>query len=571
MKCIASLLIVFFIFNAGLSQPVNEEALKNLLAYKDPKLIGGNEQQMLNLYTVTRLEDKKAILNIIDRFSTSSDLHLLARSLTWKGVILARPPFNQYQESRIPMQQSVTKAVQSGDKYLMVQTFESYGAHCSTFGDQEMALFYYLKSAELRRELGDENFSINNNQHFATVGNLLFQMQEYDKSIEYLQLAMHLPSKTKLRYTSALNTVALAYQRIGKYDSAYSWYNQSLQSAKEGNDTIWEAIVYGNIGAMYFEQKKYDKALPLLWKDYYTTLIKEPNSAGNTLHRIALIFSYKGKTDSALLLAKRSFEIVSSYRFINQQYLRNASYALSEVFRKTGKTDSAFYYADIYHHINDSLNQSVARNRADVAQTKLDFEKTTTNIKLLQQEKTAEKTRRQLLTAAMLILLVAGWFYFRWQKQQSKNRQQELLHQKQMAEADVINARQQLEAFTQNIISKNELIEKLQQQLQEQNLAANEELLNQTILTDNDWLRFKDMFDKANPGFMLQLKKQVPDITPAELRLATLIKLNVGNKHIASMLGTSADAVRKTKSRLRQRLQITVEDGLEDYIRSIKI
>jgi hypothetical protein len=47
----------------------------------------------------------------------------------------------------------------------------------------------------------------------------------------------------------------------------------------------------------------------------------------------------------------------------------------------------AFFYADIYHHLNDSLNRAIASNRADVALTKLDFEKTTSKIQLLLQEK----------------------------------------------------------------------------------------------------------------------------------------------------------------------------------------
>ena len=78
------------------------------------------------------------------------------------------------------------------------------------------------------------------------------------------------------------------------------------------------------------------------------------------------------------------------------------------------------------------------------------------------------------------------------------------------------------------------------------------------------------MFDKVNPRFIPQLKSIAPDITTAEIRLAALVKLNLGNKHIASMLGIGTDAVRKTKSRLRQRLQIDNETELEDFIKKIQ-
>jgi len=39
---------------------------------------------------------------------------------------------------------------------------------------------------------------------------------------------------------------------------------------------------------------------------------------------------------------------------------------------------------------------------------------------------------------------------------------------------------------------------------------------------------------------------------------------------MASMLGIGTDAVRKTKSRLRQRLQLDAETELDDFIKSIR-
>jgi cell division protein FtsB len=74
----------------------------------------------------------------------------------------------------------------------------------------------------------------------------------------------------------------------------------------------------------------------------------------------------------------------------------------------------AFYYADIYYHLKDSLNRVIASNRADVALTKLDFEKTTSKIQLLLQEKAIEKQKRNLLLIVLVLLITAGWFYFRW-------------------------------------------------------------------------------------------------------------------------------------------------------------
>jgi DNA-binding CsgD family transcriptional regulator len=47
----------------------------------------------------------------------------------------------------------------------------------------------------------------------------------------------------------------------------------------------------------------------------------------------------------------------------------------------------------------------------------------------------------------------------------------------------------------------------------------------------------------------------VPDITPAEQRMAAFSRLHLNTKQMASMLGISPDSVYKIKQRLRKRLQ----------------
>jgi hypothetical protein len=469
----------------------------------------------------------------------------------------------------LTMQQGVNRAVESGDTYLMVECFDMFADNCRSFGRPETSLFYYLKSGELREKINTAYTTNKTVNLLGAIGDLLFQMHEYRQAIQYLRWGISLPLDNKAVHTTSMNTLAMAYQKTGNYDSALYWYGESMKTAIGTNNKIWTGIISGNIGSLYFENGQYNKALPLLWKDYYSCREAEPNNAANTLHRIALIYLRQQKNDSALLLAKEAVQVLENNPYYNAGFVSNSYKALTEVYKKTGLTDSAFSYAERYHRINDSLNQAVARNRADVVQTKLDFEKTTNNITILLSEKQAEKFRRNILLGSIFLLLIIGWIYFRWQKQRHQVKLQELLHEKEMAEADMRNARARLDEFTRYSIEKNELIEQLQQQLTQQNIKATEALLHQTILTETDWLRFKDMFDKANPGFINRLKEIAPGITTAEIRLATLTRLNIGNKHIASMLGIGTDAVRKTKSRLRQRLQLLAETELDDYIKSI--
>ncbi|MDF2192141.1 tetratricopeptide repeat protein [Paraflavitalea sp. CAU 1676] len=566
------ILLVTFSLIACTPIPAQQKAgnlpLLTILGNQEEQQFAHHDSLMRSYYLQADSAARVQLLSQLNDQTNNQDLFLAARSLAWKGVVMVRFPFYS-SEGNTYMQQAIVKAVESGNEYLMVECFEIYGEYCLSTDRPETALFYFLKSAELRKKLGDHYFYSKNVQAFGTLGDVLYKMQEYEQAIQYIEQCVNLSTHEKKQPVSWLNTIGLAYQRLRKYDAAAVWYHKSMANALANQDTIWQAIIKGNLGALYFEQQEDDKALPLLWADYRTTVNNEINNAGNTLHRIALIYLRQNKRDSAFLLAREGFRIVSTCKPANQGFIRNAYRTLSEVYRKKGNIDSAFYYADIYHRLNDSLNQAVARNRADVVQTKLDFEKTSHHINMLLREKQSEENRRNFLLAGIVLLLAAGWFYFRWQKQSHQSEQLELRHQKEKAEADMKSAEEQLLEFTSHIIENNELIEKLQQQLQGQNREINAELLQQSILTENDWLRFKDMFDRANPGFIHQLKIIAPDISAAEIRFAALTRLQVGNKHIAAMLGIGADAVRKTKSRLRQRLQLSAETELEDFIKNI--
>ncbi len=570
MKNISCFIATILLAVSLSAQNIDEKFLVQMLSNRNETKAAANDSLLLSFYNHSDSAARVHFLNLLDGQTNSSDIYTAARSLAWKGMVICRPPFPNSDASKF-MEQAVSRAVESNNDYLMVQCFEIYAYYCMSASKPEKALFYFLKSAELRKKQGDRFLYAKNLELFGTIGDLLFKMREYQQSIQYLLLAHKLLPSGAVIFPGNLNTLGLCYLRLHQYDSALYWFNKGLDNATKTSDSVWTGITKGNIGALYFEQKQDEKALPLLWSDYNACLNIEMNNAGNTLHRIALIYLRQHKTDSALLLARKALHIVSSATVQNVAFVQNANYALSEVFKKMGNTDSAFYYADIYHSIKDSIDLSVAGSRAIDVQNRLDFEKNSNRIKTLLDERKSEKTKRNLLFAGIILLLVAGWFYFRMQRQRFQIRQQALLHQNQLAAAEIKNASEKLETFTQNIIKKNELIEKLQQQLQQQNIQVNEELLNQSILTESDWLRFKDMFENANPGFIKHLQSIAPDITTAEIRFAALTWLKLGNKHIASMLGIGTDAVRKTKSRLRQRLQLDADTELEDFINAIRI
>lgn len=81
-----------------------------------------------------------------------------------------------------------------------------------------------------------------------------------------------------------------------------------------------------------------------------------------------------------------------------------------------------------------------------------------------------------------------------------------------------------------------------------------------------DWNKFNDTFIEANPNFFKQLAIRHSDLTPAELKLCALLRLNLNTKEIASILCQTIDSVRVSRTRLRKKLIIDSEENLVNYL-----
>src|SRR5690606_9920415 len=98
----------------------------------------------------------------------------------------------------------------------------------------------------------------------------------------------------------------------------------------------------------------------------------------------------------------------------------------------------------------------------------------------------------------------------------------------QAANQELELARLNLDSFTQSIRKKNKLIEQLQSRNPEEDKAELFQQLQQsTILTEDDWQSFQQLFDKAHPGFIQRIKETQTTLSIGELRYFVLSRLNL--------------------------------------------
>lgn len=401
---------------------------------------------------------------------------------------------------------------------------------------------------------------------FMQIGKSYYAFQDYAIAIKYFKKAIELPETTftTMVINDARNTLGLCYQEINKLDSSDYYLNQILKNPFP-KAAVWKRIATGNLGANMYFRKQYDKALPLLETDF-TGSLKENDygcAAGASV-LMADIFREKGDIQKAwefIEQAKYNIDKAEQpdrlrllYPVMSKWYADNG-----DVSRSKQYMDSALVAAKRYTEKFSALQvlraqQKVDRQKVELQSAAFDLER---------QQKIAE---RNFLILLALVFCIISVFTYMIQKKRQLGKDMKLKAAKQELEIATL----ELKKFTEKILEKNKLIEQMQSNVPGGDKASIfQELLQSTILTDEDWQAFQALFDKVHPGFVTRVKEKLPELSVGDLRYFVLCRLNLSNKEMAAMIGVSTNAVQVMSHRIRKKLTLSDHASLEELIRTV--
>ncbi len=129
-----------------------------------------------------------------------------------------------------------------------------------------------------------------------------------------------------------------------------------------------------------------------------------------------------------------------------------------------------------------------------------------------------------------------------------------------------------------SIIHKNEFLNSLKEEIikikanvkdPETRLGLNKLslMITQDLSIDRDREKFQMHISEQNSSFIHRLTETFPTMTDNEKRLASLLRLNLSSKEIASILNISPKSVEMNRYRLRKKLKVDPKVNLSDFIR----
>ena len=412
-----------------------------------------------------------------------------------------------------------------------------------------------------------------------TLGQVYYFFRRFDLSEKHLKISLHHPHISEEDKIKLYNTLSLIYRDKADNETSEFYLQKAYNQAVKLKNEAWTGILSGNLGYIALSKKQNEKARRLIEFDYeVSTRSAQKNSQINALASLIELDLMENKLAQSTLKMKVFDSLMQNET--NPQLWGTLYRTKITYYEKLGQYEKAlksFRKFISYKEINEEKRQFLNIQNAEF---QIEFERKQGENIIYKEKK---KTDELIILGLFVICLILGLTSFIIIKQIQRKRKQdkELLTLRAQKMEDELHATErEMRTLLSTMFDKNKEIFELQEQVEsfEKNQHSRTDLEKETmlndlqsfsLLTENDWIEFKRLFEKLNPGFFGFFQEQFPEITAAEIRLAALIKLNLSNLEMARTLAISPDSVRKTNLRLRKKLNIESLDDLTRFIKGI--
>jgi tetratricopeptide (TPR) repeat protein/DNA-binding CsgD family transcriptional regulator len=519
-----------------------------------------------------------------------------------KGIRIKAMAFyfsNHHKKSIELMEESAALAYDCKLWELVCDNYNGIAAtYLSLWQNYNLSLEYYFKSKKTYEEhLPNGRISL----PLLGIANVYRQQGDFEKSLEYYQKATPL-----IQQSNDEEAISLLYENLGelyviqkKFDLAKQYYQKSLalfEKGKKPGGMIFSCVGLANISR---EQKDFTNALrygekALALSDSFKTYERAKLYGCESLGKTYLALNDYPKAKVFFL---RVEAVATKLHMIEE--LRTSYESLAIIAEKTGDYKNAFAYQRLHTAYSDSVMNKTKARQISQLEVQLESEKKKKEIEILERDKQLSQFTVAAAIAAMLGLVVFMFMIVSGQKMKHKKDRELSEMQKQILEerSTVVEAelenkklaeeklKQELEFKTRelttsalNLIQKNEALENLKKSIEEIRKLPEDQLkgklhsiintVNYSFSLDKDWDSFRVHFEQVHKGFFEKLLHNFPDLTPNDLKICALMRLQLQTKEMASILDISPESAKVARHRLRKKLKLANDQNLTSFLAS---
>lgn len=461
-----------------------------------------------------------------------------------------------------------------GNKAFQAWLQTQAGFYFYSFSHYDRALPYFVQARRIM-----DNFPEDKN-HLPLIGEIYMKNAFFAGTIDndaqalsYLEIALKYTPETSRNYGTILTAFGLHYFRQGLFDNAMEYHQKSMVSALNVNDSIRYAKALGEIAQISRERKEYAKAIKLLKEDI--EISKRHRDERNTMFaQIQLGKLYLLQND--IIMAEETLNEANEFA-TSKSYLKGFEYQITEVLIQIARLK------------NDDRNElglwRKLKNLESIL-TETDGEIAVKRVNLKSQKDQfdyqlqLEKSKREqealmkiafgiiavLLMLGLVLLYVALKRKLKIRESEYKKKVISLQLEKANSEMRLMETNNSLLAYQTYLLEKNEQISSLENEIKmiagsssfglEKSNRELKKLLESHLMTDENWLTFKNTFIREDYKTYRNILDNFPGITESALRIELLQTLGLNNAETARVLGITVDAVKKSKQRLRKKSEV---------------
>jgi tetratricopeptide (TPR) repeat protein len=496
------------------------------------------------------------------------------------------------------LQELYSHSLEKKDMAAAGKALQQMGNLCCEWGNYPKALDFHQKADRIFREAGRTDLRAVNLNDIGVVyyrnRRLPLAQQQHN---EALALCSALGNKKGVADTYGF--IGHLYEKQKRYDSAFYFQRMALQQYQLLHEQKGIAKTYENLGSIYEDLERVDSAT---W--YYThsfnlyTALEEQEALTEVLNNLGDLYRKTGRYAEAMLQTRLALAQAEKMNNLHEQ---GAAYRdLGKTFYLLHEPDSAYHYLELSRRVSIDL-YSVDNNRQTAFLSALyEVDKKNEAITGLEHERDINIVIAVATAIVLVLLVVLGWVTISRQRLKIRHAAMEALQHRRQHQAQqqqmqsVLNSKEQeeerlkqdlevkareLTSHTLQAIQKNQVLEEVRTRLeamakddkrdQRKQVQQLIQHINLSFNYDEYWNEFKESFENVHQHFFVNLKKQREDLTANDFRLASLIKLNLSSKDMATLLAISQDSLRVSRYRLKKKLGLEEGESLTAFIHSL--
>lgn len=423
--------------------------------------------------------------------------------------------------------------------------------------------FWLLHEAVDLLEVNPNADITNREMVMGSIGSIFYQLGDMQNALKHLKRSIIHASGHLLLVN--LNNIGYVYRKMKNLDSSEHYFERTLDYAIKTKDTAHIGLGSGNLGENYYLRKRYDKAIPLLETDARFALARNDiGVAANAQLLISEMYLRMGDLEKAgiyLNLGRTNALGSGQYHRFPLLYSISALY-----YTWMGQTEKAISAQDSLKLVSDSIAGNAASIQSINPELVYQDRKTKELAFQLKIENDARMQKRNMTVLVLFVVISIGGLAFWIYRLKAQLRLNFLLQDKQNLQLSIAESMDALNRMAKNLTESNRQLNQLKESKSE---MAGQELRAIERITDSQWADFRTLFEQAHPDFLSRLKALFPNLTPSEIRFTMLVRMQVKDAQMAEMQGVGQEAIRKTRSRLRQKIALQEGQSLEDIILSI--